>query len=57
VVGAKTSLVGWKSQGQADRQADSWRASGDFEESEGGNHFMFMENPEKFNRLAVNFIK
>ena len=27
-----------------------------FEESEGGNHFMFMENPEKFNRIVKEFI-
>ena len=27
-----------------------------FEEEEGGNHFMFMENPEKFNRLVREFM-
>jgi len=26
-----------------------------FEENEGGAHFMFMENPEKFNRLVSEF--
>ena len=24
--------------------------------AEGGNHFMFMENPEKFNRIVKEFI-
>jgi non-heme chloroperoxidase len=26
-----------------------------FEENEGGAHFMFMENPEKFNRVVKEF--
>jgi non-heme chloroperoxidase len=26
-----------------------------FEESEGGQHFMFIENPEKFNRLVMEY--
>ena len=27
-----------------------------FEESEGGQHFMFIENPEKFNRLVMEYL-
>jgi hypothetical protein len=27
-----------------------------FEENEGGNYFMFMENPDKFNRIVRDFI-
>jgi pimeloyl-ACP methyl ester carboxylesterase len=27
-----------------------------FEEFEGGNHFMFMENPDKFNRIVRDFM-
>jgi pimeloyl-ACP methyl ester carboxylesterase len=27
-----------------------------FETEEGGNHFMFMENPEKFNRIVRDFM-
>jgi len=27
-----------------------------FEAEEGGNHFMFMENPDKFNRIVRDFI-
>ena len=28
-----------------------------FEVEEGGSHFMFMENPTKFNKIALNFLK
>lgn len=55
VVGAKTSLVGWKSQQWVGSQIPGARVE-IFEESEGGNHFMFMENPEKFNRIVKEFI-
>ena len=27
-----------------------------FGADEGGSHFMFMENPDKFNRVAMNFL-
>ena len=27
-----------------------------FEEADGGNHFMFMENPERFNRVVDAFL-
>jgi non-heme chloroperoxidase len=27
-----------------------------FEEAEGGQHFMFIENPEKFNRLIIKYL-
>ncbi|MFL6579653.1 MAG: alpha/beta fold hydrolase [Burkholderiales bacterium] len=55
VVGAKSSLVGWKSQQWVGSQIPGSRVE-IFEESEGGNHFMFMENPEKFNRIVKEFI-
>ena len=55
VVGAKTSLVGWKSQQWIGSQIPGSRVE-IFEEAEGGNHFMFMENPEKFNRIVKEFI-
>jgi non-heme chloroperoxidase len=55
VVGAKASLVGWKSQQWIGSQIKGSRVE-IFEESEGGNHFMFMENPEKFNRIIKEFI-
>jgi pimeloyl-ACP methyl ester carboxylesterase len=55
VVGGKTSLVPWKSQVWIANQIRGSRLE-IFEESEGGNHFMFVENPEKFNRIVREFI-
>ncbi len=55
IFGAKTSLVGWKSQQWIGTQIKGSRVE-IFEETEGGNHFMFMENPEKFNRIVKEFI-
>jgi pimeloyl-ACP methyl ester carboxylesterase len=55
VVGAKTSLVGWKSQMWIGSQIRNSRVE-IFEEEEGGNHFMFMENPTKFNRIVREFM-
>jgi len=54
VVGGKASLVGWRSQVWIGNQIPGSRVE-IFEESEGGNHFMFMENPEKFNRIVKEF--
>jgi len=55
VVGGKASLVGWKSQQWIASQIPGSRVE-IFEESEGGNHFMFMENSEKFNRIVKEFV-
>jgi pimeloyl-ACP methyl ester carboxylesterase len=55
VVGAKSSLVGWKSQMWIGSQIPGARVE-IFEEEEGGNHFMFMENPAKFNQLVREFM-
>jgi pimeloyl-ACP methyl ester carboxylesterase len=55
IVGGKTSLVGWRSQEWMSTQIPNSRVE-IFEEPEGGNHFMFMENPEKFNRLVREFM-
>jgi len=55
VVGGKISLVGWKSQQWIGSQIPGARVE-IFEEAEGGNHFMFMENPEKFNRIVKEFM-
>ncbi len=55
IFGAKSSLVGWKSQQWIGTQIKGSRVE-IFEEAEGGNHFMFMENPEKFNRIVKEFI-
>jgi non-heme chloroperoxidase len=54
VVGGKASLVPWKSMAWVAIQTKGARLE-IFEENEGGAHFMFMENPEKFNRLVKEF--
>jgi non-heme chloroperoxidase len=55
VFGAKTSLVGWKSQEWIGSQIKGSKVA-IFEENEGGNHFMFMENPTKFNAIVSEFL-
>jgi pimeloyl-ACP methyl ester carboxylesterase len=55
VVGGRVSLVPWKSVAWTATQIPGARLE-IFEEEEGGQHFMFVENPEKFNRLLVEFI-
>ena len=55
VVGGKASLVGWRSQVWIGDQIPGSRVV-IFEENEGGNHFMFMENPEKFNGIVKEFM-
>jgi non-heme chloroperoxidase len=54
VVGGKESPVPWKSQIWIGKQINGAKTE-IFQESEGGAHYMFMENPEKFNRLVKNF--
>lgn len=54
VVGGKASLVPWKSQVWIAHQIKGARLE-IFEENEGGSHFMFMENPDKFNRIVREF--
>ncbi len=55
IVGGKASLVGWKSQVWMGTQIPGSQVV-IFETEEGGNHFMFMENPEKFNRIVKDFM-
>jgi pimeloyl-ACP methyl ester carboxylesterase len=55
VVGGRASVVPWKSQVWINNQIKGSRLE-IFEENEGGNHFMFMENPDKFNRIVREFI-
>jgi pimeloyl-ACP methyl ester carboxylesterase len=56
VVGGKASLVGWRSQVWIGSQIRGSQTV-IFEAEEGGNHFMFMENPEKFNRIVGDFMR
>jgi non-heme chloroperoxidase len=45
----------WQSQEWIQRQVSGSQLE-IFEEEEGGNHFMFLENPEKFNSIVSAFI-
>ena len=55
IVGGRVSLIDWRSQVWMNGQiADSQLEI--FEEADGGNHFMFMENPVRFNRLVDAFL-
>ena len=55
VVGGRVSRIPWKSVEWTARQIEGARLE-IFEEHEGGNHFMFIENPVKFNRIVAEFI-
>ncbi len=55
IVGGRASLIPWRSQEWMHRQIAGSRLE-IFEEEEGGNHFMFMENPDRFNRLVDEFL-
>jgi pimeloyl-ACP methyl ester carboxylesterase len=56
VVGGKESLVPWKSQVWIGNQIPGAHTV-IFEGNEGGAHFMFMENPDKFNALVKDFMR
>ena len=51
VVGGRASVVPWTSQVWIQKQVRGSRIEV-FEENEGGHHFMFMENPDKFTRIV-----
>ena len=56
IVGGRKSLIPWKSQVWINQSIlDSELEI--FEEAEGGGHFMFIENPEKFNRRVLQFLE
>lgn len=55
LIGAKASQIPWKSIVWMHEHIPGSRLE-IFEEDEGGKHFMFMENPDKFNRLVADFI-
>jgi pimeloyl-ACP methyl ester carboxylesterase len=54
-IGGRVSLVPWKSVAWIASQIKGARLE-IFEEAEGGQHFMFVENPAKFNALLTEFI-
>ena len=55
IVGGRVSIFPWQSQEWIHRQISGSQLE-IFEEEEGGNHFMFLEQPEKFNRIVSEFI-
>jgi non-heme chloroperoxidase len=55
IISGRASFIPWKSQEWIHRQIKGSRFEV-FEESEGGQHFMFIENPEKFNRLVMEYL-
>ena len=55
VVGGRVSIVPWKSQEWISSQIPGSQLE-IFEEEEGGNHFLFVEQPNKFNRIVSEFI-
>ena len=56
IVGGKASQVSWKSQEWIHTQIEGSRLE-IFEEEEGGGHFMFIENPSKFNHVVLDFLR
>ena len=55
VVGGKISVVPWQSQVWIHEQIPSSQLVL-FEESEGGQHFMFIEGADKFNQVVASFM-
>ena len=55
IVGGRVSLIDWRSQVWMNGQIAGSQLEL-FEEEDGGNHFMFMENPERFNRVVDAFL-
>lgn len=55
IISGRASAMPWKSQEWIHRQIKGSQFEV-FEESEGGQHFMFIENPEKFNRLVMEYL-
>ena len=55
LIGARASQIPWKSMvWLRDHMPNAELEL--FEAAEGGKHFLFMENPEKFNRLVADFL-
>ena len=55
IISGRASGIPWKSQDWIHRQIQGSQFEV-FEEAEGGKHFMFIENPEKFNRLVMKYL-
>jgi non-heme chloroperoxidase len=55
IITGRASIIPWKSQEWIHRQIQGSQFEV-FEEAEGGKHFTFIENPEKFNRLVMEYL-
>jgi non-heme chloroperoxidase len=55
ISGRSSGAATWKSQQWIHRQIKNSQLEA-FEEAEGGRHFMFIENPEKFNRTIIKYL-
>ena len=55
IISGRASAIPWKTQEWIHRRIKGSQFEV-FEESEGGQHFMFIENPEKFNRLVMEYL-
>ena len=55
IIGGRKSLIPWRSQVWINQSIPDSELE-IFEEAEGGGHFMFIENPEKFNRRVLQFL-
>lgn len=55
IIGGRKSIIPWKSQVWINKSIPDSELT-IFEEAEGGGHFMFIENPSKFNHRVLQFI-
>jgi non-heme chloroperoxidase len=55
ISGRASGAAPWKSQRWIHHQIKNSQFEV-FEEAEGGQHFMFIENPEKFNRTIIKYL-
>jgi len=55
VISGRASIIPWKSQERIHRQIKGSQFEV-FEAAEGGQHFMFIENPKKFNRIIMEYL-
>jgi len=55
IIGGRKSMIPWRSQVWINQSIPDSELE-IFEEAEGGGHFMFIENPDKFNRRVLQFL-
>ncbi|QDL08521.1 alpha/beta hydrolase [Brasilonema octagenarum UFV-E1] len=56
IIAGRKSVIPWRSQVWINKSIPDSELE-IFEEAEGGGHFMFIENPEKFNRRVLQFLE